>query len=268
MSGLDFDGLLLDLDGCVYTGRTAVPGAARALNGLAEAGVPVVFLTNNASRSARQVADHITELGVDARPEQVLTSGIVAARELARTMPAGAPVLVVGSEALADQVRDAGLSVVTRAADDPVAVVQGHSPDTGWRQLAEICTAVRAGAEWWATNLDRTFPTEAGLLPGNGSFVRVVQETTGATPQVAGKPAASMMRAGTDLLGAARPLMVGDRLETDIAGARAAGITAGLVLTGVHREEDARAAPAEERPHMLLDSLLDLLPDGIPRRFA
>ena len=94
MSGLDFDGLLLDLDGCVYTGRTAVPGAARALNGLAEAGVPVVFLTNNASRSARQVADHITELGVDARPEQVLTSGIVAARELARTMPAGAPVLV------------------------------------------------------------------------------------------------------------------------------------------------------------------------------
>jgi ribonucleotide monophosphatase NagD (HAD superfamily) len=121
---------------------------------------------------------------------------------------------------------------------------------------------------WWATNLDRTFPTEAGLLPGNGSFVRVVQETTGATPQVAGKPAASMMRAGTDLLGAARPLMVGDRLETDIAGARAAGITAGLVLTGVHREEDALAAPAERRPHVILDSLLDLLPDGAPRRFA
>ena len=266
MTGLDFDGLLLDLDGCGYTGRAAVPGAAQALTGLAEAGIPVVYLTNNASRSADEVAIHISSFGIDARPEQVLTSGIVAARELAATVPAGAPVLVVGSPALAQQVLAAGLEVVDSAADAPVAIVQGHSPNTGWRQLAEICRAVRAGAQWWATNLDRTFPLEDGQMPGNGAFVRVVEETTGAHPRVAGKPAASMMRAGTAALGAQRPLMVGDRLETDIAGARAAGMTAGLVLTGIHGEEDALAAPAQQRPHVILDSLLDLLPGGAPRR--
>ena len=266
MTGLDFDGLLLDLDGCVYTGRASVPGAAQALTGLAEAGIPVVYLTNNASRSADEVASHISSFGIDARPEQVLTSGIVAVRELAATVPAGAPVLVVGSPALAHQVLAAGLEVVDSAADAPVAIVQGHSPNTGWRQLAEICRAVRAGAQWWATNLDRTFPLEDGQMPGNGAFVRVVEETTGAHPRVAGKPAASMMRAGTAALGAQRPLMVGDRLETDIAGARAAGMTAGLVLTGIHGEEDALAAPAQQRPHVILDSLLDLLPGGAPRR--
>lgn len=268
MTTIDFDGLLLDLDGCVYTGRAAVPGAADALTGLAEQGVPVVFLTNNASRSADEVADHIRSFGVDARPEQVLTSAMVATRELERTLPAGAPVLVVGSPALRDLVTAAGLTVVDTAADGPAAIVQGHSPDTGWRQLAEVCTAIRSGAQWWATNLDRTFPMEDGLMPGNGSFVRVVADTTGAAPQVAGKPARTMMDAGTRALGASRPLMVGDRLETDIAGARAAGMTAALVLTGIHREPDALAVSPDLRPHFVLDSLLDLLSSGAPRRLA
>lgn len=263
---IDFDGLLLDLDGCVYTGRTAVPGAAEALRGLAEADVPVVFLTNNASRSAADVAAHISSFGVAVAPDQVLTSAIVAAREVADSVPAGAPVLVVGSAALTEQIEDAGLRVVDSADDDPVAVVQGHSPDTGWRQLAEACRAVRSGAQWWATNLDRTFPTELGELPGNGAFVRVVAETTGASPRVAGKPSRSMMDAGVRALGSTRPLMVGDRLETDIAGARNAGITAALVLTGVHGEEDALVAASDHRPDFLLDDLTALLPGGAPRR--
>src|SRR5690625_3334366 len=109
---IDFDGLLLDLDGCVYTGRTAVPGAPEALRALAEADVPVVFLTNNASRFAAEVAAHISSFGVAAQPEQVLTSAVVAAREIAASVPAGAPVLVVGSAALAEQIEDAGLRAV------------------------------------------------------------------------------------------------------------------------------------------------------------
>lgn len=267
MEAIDFDGLLLDLDGCVYTGRTAVPGAAEALTGLAEEGIPVVFLTNNASRSADEVAEHISSFGVDARPEQVLTSAIVAARELARTLPAGSPVLVVGSDALADQVEAEGMRVVDTASEEPVAVVQGFSPDLGWLQIADACRAVRSGARWWATNLDRTFPTEHGELPGNGAFVRVVADTTGAAPIVTGKPSQTMMEAGVRALGAARPLMVGDRLETDIAGARAAGFTSGLVLTGIHSEADALAAPVEHRPDYLLDDLTALLPGGAPRVF-
>lgn len=267
MGMIDFDGLLLDLDGCVYTGRTAVPGAVDALRGLADAGVPVVFLTNNASRSAADVASHIRSFGVAARPDQILTSAIVAAREIASSVPAGSPVLVVGSAALAEQIGNVGLRVVDSADDDPIAVVQGHSPDTGWRQLAEASRAVRSGAQWWATNLDRTFPTERGQLPGNGAFVSVVAQTTGATPRVAGKPAQSMMDAGVRALGSARPLMVGDRLETDIAGARDAGITAALVLTGVHSEADALAAPESQKPDFLLDDLTAILPGGAPRRF-
>lgn len=268
MAMIDFDGLLLDLDGCVYTGRTAVPGAVEALRGLADARVPVVFLTNNASRSAAEVASHISSFGVDARPEHVLTSAIVAAREIASSVPPGSPVLVVGSAALAEQIESAGLRVVDTADDDPIAIVQGHSPETGWRQLAEVCRAVRSGAQWWATNTDRTFPTEQGQLPGNGAFVHVVSQTTGAEPRVAGKPARAMMEAGVRALGSTRPLMVGDRLETDIAGARAAGITAALVLTGVHREADALAAPMAQQPDFLLDDLTAILPDGAPRRLA
>jgi len=268
MDTIDFDGLLLDLDGCVYTGRRAVPGAVEALTGLADAGVPVVFLTNNASRSADDVAEHIGSLGVDAGPDRILTSAVVAARELARTLPADSPVLVVGSDALADQVEAEGMHVVDTANEDPVAVVQGFSPDLGWLQLADACRAVRSGARWWATNLDRTVPTEHGQLPGNGAFVRVVADTTGAVPLVTGKPSRTMMEAGVRALDAARPLMVGDRLETDIAGARGAGITAALVLTGVHGEAEALAAPVEQRPHYLLDDLTALLPGGAPRRFA
>lgn len=176
----DFDCLLLDLDGTVFRGHEPTDGAVEAL---AATTARTLFVTNNASRSAEQVAGHLGELGFDAGADDVVTSAQSAAHLLARQISPGAAVLVVGTDALAAEIRAVGLTPVRQFADDPVAVVQGHSPDTGWAQLAEAALAVRAGALWVASNVDRTLPSERGLLPGNGSMVAALQAATDTTPR-------------------------------------------------------------------------------------
>ena len=166
---------------------------------------------------------------------------------LAELVPAGAAVLVVGTEALADLVREHGLRPVT-SGDGADAVIQGHSPDTGWRLLAEATAAVRAGAVWVATNIDLTLPTERGAMPGNGSMVGVVRIASGAEPRVAGKPAARLLTEGQAAASSTRPLVVGDRLDTDIEGAVAAGAPSLLVMTGVSTARDLVRAAAVRRP--------------------
>jgi len=239
------DVLLADLDGTLYRGPEVVPGALDAVLAAAARGVRTVYVTNNASRSPADVAAHLTELGFPAGIADVRTSSQAAATMLAEQLPAGSPVLVVGTEALADEVRARGLTVVATAAE-AVAVVQGHSPDTGWRNLAEAVVAVRAGALWVATNVDPTLPTDRGRLPGNGSMVQVVRTATEAQPQVAGKPAARLLREAQG--DATRPLVVGDRLDTDIEGANALGVPSLMVLTGVNGAADLLAAPPALRP--------------------
>lgn len=167
---------------------------------------------------------------------------------LASQLPAGAAVLVVGTEALATAVRSAGLRPVAAASERPAAVVQGHSPETGWKRLAEACLAIRGGAIWIACNGDRTLPTERGLLPGNGAMVAALQAATGQDPTVAGKPARPLLDTAVQRAGAQRPLVVGDRLDTDIAGARAAGLDSLLVLSGVADAAALLAAPPAQRP--------------------
>jgi hypothetical protein len=166
---------------------------------------------------------------------------------LAEQLPPGARVLVVGTDALADEVVAVGLAV-TATADDADAVVQGHSQETGWRQLAEATVAVRAGALWVACNLDPTVPTDRGMLPGNGSMVGVVRTATRREPQVAGKPGPALLKEAARRSGAGRPLMVGDRLDTDVEGGRAAGMATMLVLTGVSDPAELLAAPPALRP--------------------
>ncbi|WP_219414801.1 HAD-IIA family hydrolase [Pseudonocardia nigra] len=241
------DVLLADLDGTLYRGKAVVPGATDAVRGAADRGVRTVYVTNNASRRPADVAAHLAELGFPAAAEDVVTSSQAAAAMLAEQLPAGAPVLVVGTSALAEEVTGVGLTVVDRA-DDAVAVVQGHSPDTGWRQLAEATVALRAGALWVACNLDPTLPTERGPLPGNGSMVGVLRTATGREPQVAGKPAPALLTDAVRRIGARSALMVGDRLDTDIEGGRAAGVATLLVLTGVADAADLLAAPPALRP--------------------
>ncbi|MFC5993042.1 HAD-IIA family hydrolase [Pseudonocardia hispaniensis] len=247
------DALLFDLDGTLYRGRQAVPRAVEAVTEAAGLGARTVYVTNNASRRPSEVAAHLAELGFPATEPDVLTSSQAAAAMLAEQMEPGSPVLVVGTDALAEEIIKVGLSITERA-DEAVAVVQGHSPDTGWRVLAEATVALRAGAVWVACNIDATLPTERGPLPGNGSMVAAVRLASGRVPQVAGKPAARLLEQAVKRSGAQRPLVVGDRLDTDIEGGRAAGLATLLVLTGVSGAADVLAAAPAQRPdHIAAD---------------
>jgi glycerol-1-phosphatase len=246
-----YDAVLLDLDGTVIRGAEPIPEAPDVVNELRQAGQIVQFITNNASRAPEDVAKHLTALGVQTAAEEIVTSAQAAVALLAARLPPGAAVLVVGAAALVAAVRSVGLRPVAEVSEQPVAVVQGHSPDTGWVRLAEACLAIRGGAVWIACNLDRTLPTERGLLPGNGAMVAALQAATGREPTVAGKPARLLLDAAMDRSGAKRPLMVGDRLDTDIAGARAAGLDSLLVLSGVADAATVLAAPPEQRPSHL-----------------
>ncbi len=242
------DVLLLDLDGTVFRGKDPTPGAVGAL---AAVDARPLFVTNNASRSAADVAAHLRGLGFTAGADDVITSAQTAARLLAEQLPAGSRVLIVGTDSLAAEIGAVGLDPVHGFADQPAAVVQGLSMTLGWPELAEATLAIRAGALWIAANLDVTLPTERGLVPGNGSLVAALRAATGADPQVAGKPGPAMLR---DALARGRfgaPLVVGDRLDTDIAAAAAAGLPSLMVLTGVGTADDVVRAQPGMRPTYL-----------------
>ncbi len=253
-----YDGVLADLDGVVYTGPRAIDGATEALERLGEEGKLLAYVTNNASRSSEQVAAHLRELGAPARAEQVFGSALAGAELLAGQVPAGSAVLVVGSEALADAVRGQGLVVVRSADDQPDAVIQGFSPALGWKDLAEAAYAVAAGAVWVATNTDMSLPQERGFAPGNGAFVAAVAAATSKTPSVAGKPGPALFETAARHSGVDRPIVVGDRLDTDILGGNRAGMATALVLTGVDSVDTALAAHVDQRPDYLIGSLGEL----------
>jgi HAD superfamily hydrolase (TIGR01450 family) len=247
----EFDVALLDLDGVVYVGPDAVPGIPHALAAARSAGMRLGFVTNNASRRPEEVARHLQELGIPAEATDVITSAQAAASVVASRLGPGASVLPVGGPGVAAALVAAGLTVVERAEDQPAAVVQGYGVDVGWRQLAEAVVAVRRGARHVATNADPTIPSPRGLLPGNGAMVRVVSDVTGQQPLVTGKPDPAMHEECVRRTGARRPLVVGDRLDTDIEGARRAGAASLLVLTGVTDAATLLAATPEHRPDLL-----------------
>lgn len=239
------DCLLLDLDGTVFRGHQATEGAVEAL---AKADSCTLFVTNNASRAAEEVAAHLRELGFAATATDVVTSAQSAARLLGAQLPSGSAVLIVGTQSLADEISAVGLRPVRLWADEPVAVVQGHSTQTGWPDLAEAALAIRGGAVWVAANVDVTLPTERGLLPGNGSMVAALRAATDGEPQVAGKPSPTLMADALARGDFHTPLVVGDRLDTDIAGANAAGLPSLMVLCGVSAAAEAVHAAPTLRP--------------------
>ena len=242
------DGALLDLDGVLYVGQAAVPGAAEAVAKARAAGTRVAFVTNNASRTPQTVAAHLSDLGIAAEPHDVVTSAQAAASLVAAAVPPGSAVLVVGGEGLDAAVVERDLRPVQTMAGSPVAVVQGFGPDVGWRLLAEGAYAVRAGLPWVASNLDVTIPTAAGIAPGNGTLVEVIAMATGRRPTVAGKPETPLYAEAVQRLGSERPVVVGDRLDTDIEGANRAGLPSLLVLTGVTTAADLVRAQPPLRP--------------------
>jgi glycerol 3-phosphatase-2 len=255
----DYDLLLLDLDGVLYVGDQPVGGAASALEAVRDRGVPVAFVTNNAARTPGTVAQQLREMGVRAADEEVVTSAMAAAQRLADDLEPGAAVLVVGGIGVRQALLDVGLRPVSAAEDNPVAVVQGWSAEVGWPMFAEATVAVRAGARWVATNLDATLPSPRGPLPGNGSMVAALATALGRSPEAVGKPEPALFRTALRLAAGDRPLVVGDRLDTDIAGARAAGLPALLVLTGVASPIDLLRADPAFRPDYVGADLSALL---------
>ncbi|WLQ33027.1 HAD-IIA family hydrolase [Streptomyces castrisilvae] len=255
-----YDTALLDLDGVVYAGGLAIDHAVEALGAARDGGMHLAYVTNNALRTPAAVARHLTELGVPAEPADVITSAQAVARLVADQLPAGARVLVIGGEGLRVALRERGLQPVESADDDPAAVVQGYGgPDLAWGRFAEASYAINRGLPWFASNTDLTIPGARGIAPGNGAAVEVVRIATGAEPQVAGKPLPPMHRETVLRTGAERPLVVGDRLDTDIEGAFNGGVDSLLVLTGVTDAARLVAAAPEHRPTYIDADLRGLL---------
>lgn len=254
--------ILADLDGVIYRGALAIPHAVEALN-RAAGRARVGYLTNNASRTDVAVAAQLNDFGLVAETADIVTSPQAATALLKRVVAPGARVLVVGGEGLVDELTKAGFEVTRSADDHPEAVVQGFAPHVGWEHLAEASFALaeRPGRDplpWIATNTDWTLPLERGLAPGNGTLVSAVHTAVQRLPEYAGKPEPPIFEAAFERFGTRNALMIGDRLDTDMRGARAVGIPSLHVLTGVDRPKQLVAASADMRPDFILPDLRDL----------
>lgn len=261
LEGIDV--VLTDLDGVVYAGPGALPHAVDSLNRAAGEGRRLGYITNNASRTDASVAEHLTSLGLRVAPDDVVTSPQAAMRLLRDLVPAGSTLLVVGGEGLVVEVEKAGFVVTRSAEDSPAAVVQGFAPEVGWKQLAEAAYALATpledgGIPWVATNTDWTIPQARGIAPGNGTLVSAVHTAVGRLATVAGKPERPIFDVAVARTGAKAPLFIGDRLDTDIQGARTAGMPSVLVLTGIDRPKQVLAAPPNQRPDFIVADLREL----------
>ena len=245
-----YDAALFDLDGVIYIGPHAVPGVVPVVNDMADKyGMTMTYVTNNASRSAESVAEHLRELGLHAEADDVVTSAQAGAAELAKRITAGSSVFVLGSRDLMREVELVGLVPSQDPDAQHVALIQGYWPDMPWRMLAHGGKVLSTGALWIATNMDMTIPTPWGNSPGNGSMVTILGNAVGRRPDVvAGKPEVPLMQQSIDRAHARTPIVIGDRLDTDIWGANNVGIDSVCVLSGVTTVRDLCDAPAHLRP--------------------
>jgi HAD superfamily hydrolase (TIGR01450 family) len=253
-----YDVAMLDLDGVVYVGPDAVPGAPEHLAEARAAGLHLAFVTNNASRTPDKVAAHLRELGIYVEDGDVVTSAQAAARLLAEDLPAGSPVFVIGGEGLEVALVEEGLRPVQDVAEQPVAVVSGFHPDLRWGTVIAGAILVRDGLSWVASNTDMTVPTPDGPGPGNGVLVSVVARFADREPVVAGKPKPPLFEETLRRVGGTLPLVVGDRLDTDIEGANATGYDSLLVMTGVTDLAHLVAARPALRPSYVAADLRGL----------
>lgn len=255
-----YDSAMLDLDGVVYVGPAPVDDVPQVLSQVRQHGMRLAFVTNNASRTPDVVASKLRDMDVEASPSDVVTSAQAAAREVANLVEPEANVLVIGGEGLLVSVRERGLRPVRSSDDRPAAVVQGFDKAVDWNQLAEGTYAIRAGAPWVVSNLDLTIPTARGIAPGNGTFVNAVAAAVGGQPKVvAGKPYRPLFDETVRRIGARRPIVVGDRLDTDIEGAVRAGADSLLVMTGVTDVQALCRADHRQRPSFVSWTLHGLL---------
>jgi len=253
------DALLLDLDGVVYVGPHAVAHAVESISAARSRGAVAAYVTNNAARPPATVVDHLRALGLEVDERDVVTSAQAGAREVAARVPAGSRVLAVGGPGVAAALTARGLVPVALASELPAAVLMGYGPDVSWRELAQASYAVGAGAVFVATNTDLSIPTDEGIAPGNGTLVAAVSAATGRQPIVAGKPFAPLMLESVERVGARTPLVVGDRLDTDIEAGHVSGLPSLLVMTGVTGVAALLRAEPHRRPTYLAADLRCLL---------
>ena len=242
----------------VYKGEHAIPGAVESLN---RADARVGYITNNASRTAESVAEHLRRLGLEATADDVVSSAQAAVRLLRDLVPAASEILVVGGEGLILEVESAGFTASAVATEHTAAVIQGFAPTVGWELLAEAAFALQgeySERPWVATNTDWTIPVARGIAPGNGTLVSAVHTAVGRLPVVAGKPEVAIFEAAVERFSTRNALFIGDRLDTDILGARRAGIRSALVLTGIDGAKQLLAADATMRPELILGDLHEL----------
>ena len=249
-----YDLAMFDLDGVIYVSGRAITGVAERLQRVRDAGVHLAFVTNNASRTAEKVASNLTELGVAATAADVVTSAQAAARVVKDRFGAGARVLLLGGPGLEAALTAEGLEITAEPGEAAV-IVSGYGPDVRWKDIMRAATLIRDGLPYVASNTDMTIPTDFGLAPGHGVLVRTLSDFAGVEPIVAGKPARPLMDETIRRVGGQRPLMVGDRLDTDIEGAQAVGVDSLLVMTGVTHLAELMAATPELRPSYISPDL-------------
>ncbi len=254
-----FDGFLFDLDGVVWRGEEAIPGAAQTIARLREAGKRVVFLTNNASRSPRQYAVKLMRMLIPTQPADVVTSGHVVIEHLRNIgLRTGDRVHLCAAPGLSQLLRADGL-VPTSQTAGVQALVVAWNPKLTFEDIRRAADVARADVPFVAANNDATYPGEMGLLPGSGAILASIEVAAGRRATVVGKPKPEMFRLALERAGSepSRSLVCGDRPETDVAGARAAGVPVALVLTGVTRESDLAAVT--DRPDWILRDVNELL---------
>jgi len=253
-------GLILDMDGVLWKDSKPIGDLPYIFKGISDLGLKVVFATNNATKSIEEYQQKLASFGVQVEPEQIITSAIAAAKYLQQHYSSGSWVYVVGSASLKDMIHKHSFQVCDDAGRNSAQVVL-VAMDTSltYEKIRNAATQIRQGADFIATNMDATFPTPQGLLPGAGACVAAIATAAEKQPLLIGKPQTLMYELAFQTLGfAPREVMaIGDRLETDIAGAQKAGCLAGLVLSGV--TDETKAHRWQPQPDLIAKDLTELV---------
>ncbi len=248
--------LIIDMDGVLWRDSVPIGNLSAIFQKIRERGIKFVFATNNGTKSPEQYIEKLAGFGVDVEPWQVVTSALGVAQMLKRRFPAGGQVYVIGEEGVKIALRDQGFEIATtEKAEESVAVVMGIDRGISFEKMCEAALLVRRGVPFYATNTDKSFPTPRGEVPGAGAWISVIVTATGVEPIIAGKPYPFLMEIALERLGTKKEetLVIGDRLETDIAAGQAVGCPTALVLSGVTTRERAEAwSPA---PSLIVQDL-------------